>query len=243
MPLFNELVYNEGLDNTEFFLSRLVESLPAPYRPAEYRDFIERLLRPSAEDLARVNETLDRLDTYVYPESAPEPWLDWMLAEWWGWSLIPDGYPVERKRRLLSNLHLHYKRRYSTLGIKELLAEFGAIAEVYDRPLYSGSYLGSYGITSPLNVWVRVLYYEPWESPQDNYIGNYIGHTYAYRTTPIVTNKFVADLCEWSRAAGVRMIVEYVTRNEGLSIKASIYGQPTEIGIDEPITNEPNITE
>jgi hypothetical protein len=249
MAIYGEPVYGDRSDNTDFFLSTLVESLPPNYRPEEYRDFLERFLLPSAEDLSRVNETFDRLDTFVYPESAPEDWIDWWLTEVMGWSLIPDGYPLARKRRLLADLlgvpgfpYKHYKKRYTTVGIKELLREFGVVANVYDRPIYAGGYLSDYGVTSPLNVWVRVLYYEPWESPQNNYVGSYMG-AYAYRTHSIITNEFVAALCEWERAAGVRMIVEYVTASNRPRALVSLYDVDTEIEIEQPTTQEQNITE
>ncbi|MBI3654084.1 MAG: hypothetical protein HY231_23890 [Acidobacteria bacterium] len=216
MPLYGELLYSEGGDNTAFFLKRLVESLPAPYRPPETRDFLERFLQPSAEDLARVNQTIDLLDAYVLPESAPEEWVSWMLTEWMGWTLVPDGYPLSRKRRLLRNLYLHYERRYTVRGVRELLREFGIVAQVYDRPIYTGGYYGTYGSRAPLRVRVRVLYYEPFSSPRRVYTGGYIGGrgTYAYTTPQIITDQFVMDLIHWSRAAGVEYLVEFVTNSQ-----------------------------
>jgi phage tail-like protein len=271
MSLYGSPLYSEIGDNTGFFLKRLVESMPPAYRPRETRDFLERFLLPSAEDLNRVNGVIDVLDTYVLPESAPEDeWLDWILTEWLGWSLVPDGYPVARKRRLLANLAAHYKRRYtvgrnttksyvtddtgtaiekqladfeSGEGLRLLLREFGIVASVYDRPLYWGSYYGEWGVSGPLNVVVRVHYYEPWESPQDNYYGNYYGSTYFYRTTPLITNEFVAALCEWSRPATVQMLIHYVTQSVGLRVDASLYDESILLPINEQITNEANIME
>lgn len=268
--LYGELLYSEGGDNTAFFLKRLVESMPPPYRPPETRDFLERLLLPSAEDLNRVNGTIDILDTYVLPEQAPEGWVDWMLTEWLGWTLIPDGYPLDRKRRLLRNLHAHYKRRYtvgrntaksyvtnenSTAiekeladpqandGIRLLLREFGVVANVYDRPLYVGNYLTEIGVGGPLDVVVRVQYYEPWESPLDTFIGGYLGNIYAYRTTPLITNAFVAALCEWSRPAGVRMVIHFITRSTALRTSIHLYDEETDIAITDPVSNEEHIFE
>jgi phage tail-like protein len=270
MSLYGVPLYSEGNLNNAFFLKRLIESMPPPYRPPETRDFLERFFAPSAEDLARVNQTIDLLDTYVLPESAPEEWLNWMLTEWMGWTLIPDGYPVLRKRRLLANLHAHYKRRYTVgrnttktyvsdvnstaiekqladpeagEGIRLLLREFGIVASVIDRPLYWGSYYGEWGVSDPLNVVVRVHYYEPWESPQYTYFGNYYGASYFYRTTPLITNAFVAALCEWSRPAGVQMLIHYVTQSAELRVEANLYNQSILLPINEQITDEANITE
>jgi phage tail-like protein len=222
MAIFGEPLYGEGSDNTDFFLNRLVESLPANYRPEEYRDFIERLLLPSAEDLGRANTTFDLLDTFVYPESAPEDWIDWMLAEWWGWTLVPVDYPLARKRRLLSNLHRHYKRRYTIAGIRELLREFGIVAEVYDRRVFTGGYYGSFGSVFPLNVRVRVLGYEPFFSPQRTYVGGYLGGIFAHTTQQIISEDFVMDLIRWSRAAGVRFLVEWRVGSLALADSVSI---------------------
>jgi phage tail-like protein len=260
--LYGEPLYSEGADNTAFFLKRLVESMPPAYRPPETRDFLERFLLPSAEDLNRVNGTIDVLDTYVLPESAPEEWVDWMLTEWLGWSLIPDGYPLHRKRRLLRNLHAHYKRRYtvgrntaksyvtipeqladpeSGEGLKLLLREFGIVAEVFDRPLYVGSYLSEVGVGGPLDCVVRVHYYEPWESPLDTFLGGYLGNIYAYRTTPLITNAFVASLCEWSRPGGVRMVIHFMTRSATLRVPILLYDEETDISITDQVTSEPHI--
>src|ERR1044072_404805 len=209
MSLYGETLYRVGELNTDFFLQRLINSQPPPYVTPENRDFFERFLLPTAEDLGRINQVLDLLDTYFYPESCPEEWLDWLIIEWMGWKLIPEGYPVARIRRLLKNLHAHYKRRFtcrpnkaksyttdenstalekklydleSGEGIQLLLREFGFVAEVIDRPIYVGGYVGTRGITSPLNVWIRVQYFEPWEQARNTFIRGYLSHTYVYKT-------------------------------------------------------------
>lgn len=210
VPIFGEVLYGETQDNTAYFLSLLVDALPPNYRPAEYREFIGRILQPSAEDLSLVNQTYDLLDTFVYPESAPEEWVDWMLLEWWGWRLIPDGYPFARKRQLLSNLHLHYKRRYTIAGIEGLLAEFGIVSEATDRRPFVGGYYGTIGTEHfPLNVRVRILGYEAFLFPQKVYVGGFYHGTYAYTTQQIITEDFVMALLNWSRAAGARFFVEW----------------------------------
>jgi hypothetical protein len=181
-----------------------------------------------------------------------------------GWALVPDGYPLQRLRRLLSNLAAHYQRRYTVSpntsksygsldeqlhdaesgdGLRLLLREFGIVAQVYDRPIYVGSYVGARGISRPLNVWVRILYFEPCEFPRNNYIGNYIGHTYAYRTKPLVTKEFALALCEWSRPAGVRMIVEFVTDAKGKRVNVQLYDQPASLTVGKPMTQEQHISE
>lgn len=250
MPLYGQPLYGGPIEPERLALwqQRCVDAgLPGPYA-VEARDFWNRAFSIVAEELAAIDRLLDRFDLLLYAESAPEEWIDWILQEWFGWTLIPEGYPLSRRRRLLyrdqsHNLALHYQRRYTVVGIRELLREFGVIADVVDRPLYVGDYLTTRGVTTPLNVWVRILYREPWESPKDNYIGNYVGHTYVYRTQPLVTNQFICALCEWSRAAGTRMIVEFVFRNQRRSIIVSLFDEPARLEIEQPVTQEGNITE
>jgi phage tail-like protein len=224
MPIYGEPLYGEGADNTDYFLGLLVETQPPPYRPEEYRDFLGRFLLPSAEDLSRVNQAFDLLDTFVYPESAPEEWVEWMLAEWWGWTLIPQGYPLARKRRLLSNLHRHYKRRYTVTGIRELLREFGIVAEVYDRPLFVRGFTGSRGSQWPLKVRVFIHGYEAFFFPQRVFIGNFVGGhgLTAAKTRQMITEQFVLELVRWSRAAGAEFLVEWKTGRQALVRDAAI---------------------
>jgi phage tail-like protein len=224
MPIYGETLYGEGSDNTDFFLSLLVESLPPPYRPEQYRDFLERFLLPSAEDLSRVNQSFDLLDRFVYPESAPEEWIDWMLAEWWGWTLIPNGYPLARKRRLLSNLYHHYERRYTVRGVRELLREFGIIADVYDRPLSVGGFVGSRGSQWPLKVRVFIHGYEAFFFPLRVFIGGFLGGhgLTASRTRQMITEQFVLDLIRWSRAAGAEYLVDWKAGRQALVQDAPI---------------------
>ncbi len=266
MSLYGEALYRVGELNTDFFLQRLIRTQPPPYVTPENRDFLERFLLPTAEDLGRINQVLDLLDTYFYPESAPEEWLDWLIIEVMGWKLIPEGYPVARKRRLLKNIHAHYKRRFtvgrnpnktyvtdengtaldkqlndaeSGAGIRLLLREFGVVAMVIDRPLYVGSYVGQWGISSPLQSWIRILYFEPWETPRNTFVGNYVGFTYAYKTKPLVTKDFVRALLEWSRPAGTVQLVEWVTQNTRPRIEVLLDTQPVQQEIIQPINQEP----
>lgn len=219
--LYGESLYQEGEDNTAFFQRLLVESLPPAYRPTDFqgfnvRDFIERFLLPVAEDLNFINAILDRLDTYVLPETAPEEWLRWILTEWYGWTLIPENYPVARLRRLLTNLHLHYKRRYTINGLHLLLEEFGIFNEVYDRPIYVGGYSRKYGSRFPLRFRVRVLGYEAFSRPKKVYVGNYAGGRglFAYTTPQIITERFVLNLVHWSRPASAQSLTEFVTSKQ-----------------------------
>lgn len=207
------------------FRARLVECLPPPYRPTDFngfnvREFLERLLTPTGEDLARVVRIFEEIDTYLRPESAPEEWLRWLIVENMGWTLIPENYPVDSLgpditsspclRRLLLNLHRHYKRRYTVRGIQELLREFGVIADVYDGAIYYGSYYGSYGSRHPLAGRIRVLGYEPIDFPQRTFYGGYYGGTFYYESRVIVTRAFVESLVSWSRPAGVDFMIEWV---------------------------------
>jgi hypothetical protein len=204
----------------EEYLNDYVDCIPPWLRPEESREFLKQFFYYAALDLATKNKTLDDLHYYINPRTSPEPWLDWMIAEWWGWTLIPEGYPLDPlgaeitsspcKRRLLFNLHRHYKRRYTPQGIKELLEEFGVIADVYDGPIYYGGYYGSYGSRHPLAGRIRVLGFEPIEFPRRTFYGGYYGGTFYHSSRQIVTREFVESLVHWSRPAGVKIMIEWV---------------------------------
>jgi phage tail-like protein len=72
------------------WLRMLVETIPANYRPPEVLDFLQRFVRPDAENLARLHFIYDNLYTYLDPFSCPEDWLPWLTTEWLGWKLMPD---------------------------------------------------------------------------------------------------------------------------------------------------------
>lgn len=223
------------------FLKEQVESMPPAYR-IDFRNFVERLFLPSAEYLAFVYSTWITLYQFLQPRTAPTEWLDWLLTEVMGWTLIPTGYPEEfpvssepavlniGKRRLLQNLHAHYKRRgtvwrstktYATFddrlrdpesgaGIEMLLREFGIHAQVTDAPLYyEGGYYGEYGSEWPLQARIVVLYFEPWETATESFADDYYGNGYLHESPVIVTRDFVVDLAHWSRCAGTIIRVEF----------------------------------
>jgi hypothetical protein len=192
------------------FSKELVEALPPAY--LQNRELIEALFLPSAEYCAFVYTFWKTLYTYLTPATAPEEWVRWMLTEWMGWTLIPNGYPLSRLRRLLENLHKYYKSRSTPRGIEALLKEFGILANAYDRPLYYGSYYGTFAVDPwPLHVRVRIKGYEPFFLPKKTYWGGYLGSDYYHEVTQILTDEFVMALCRWSRVAGTRMLVEWVT--------------------------------
>ena len=205
-------------------------------------DFLQRLLQPNAETLQFVWRIYNAIPTYVSPETANDTWIDWLLQEWFGWTLYPDSWKslradfvLSRKRRLLghffgdfdqSGFGLHYPNRGTIPGIKNLLLEFGVHALVTDQPLYAGGYLGAdfpgsvfpvnRAANWPLEVRVVVQYYEPAEIDFNTFVGGYLGNPsggniYLYDATPYVTDSFVVKLVEWSRAAGVKAVIEWRT--------------------------------
>lgn len=220
------------------FLNELVSCLPPAYRPPEHLDFLKRFLTPNAEDLTRWNQVFDNLYTYLDPFICPEDWLDWIIAEWFGWTLIPDGYPISRKRRLLAHLAadldgsgigFHYQNRSTITGLRNLLLEFGVHAIVTDAPMYVGGYVGAdfpgslfpamvAADPSPLGIRVIVQYYDAAHSDLNTYAAGYLGtrdessgNVYLQRTAPLVTDDFVVKLVEWERAAGVKAVIEWRT--------------------------------
>jgi hypothetical protein len=186
------------------FAERLLGCLPNNYvDTALNQDFLTRLFTPSAEKLTILNETFDRLYTYVNPFTAPLDWVQWITTEWLSWTLIPAGYPEARQRTLLAHLTAdldgsgrgyHYQRRYTPQGIRNLLLEFGIHGIVTDQPLYAGDFVGNgflgsiypaqIGANSPLNVSVLVEYYDPEVIAQHIYLGGFLGTRAPYVQDP-----------------------------------------------------------
>ncbi|HEY6330719.1 MAG TPA: hypothetical protein VI756_15390 [Blastocatellia bacterium] len=177
-----------------------------------YVDFFSRLFELVSDELGSVDQVLTYLDSLFRPGAAPEVFVDWMLAEFFGWTLIPDGYPLIRKRQLLANLPGHYKRRGTREGIVRLLAEFGVHATATDTWVYwGGSYYGEYAVDGPLQVRVVIKYSDPWDTPGPTFIGDYYGYCYPYPPKLIVTQDFCMQLMAWERSAGMNFSVEWET--------------------------------
>jgi phage tail-like protein len=82
--------------------------------------------------LAPVFLTLDCLDAYVAPGLAPEDFLPW-LASWVGTTLV-EGWPVERKRRVVADAATRHRDRGTRRGLRahlEVLTD--GDVEVYDN--------------------------------------------------------------------------------------------------------------
>lgn len=216
------------------FLKERLACLPGAYygQEGEYKDFVSRLILQDAEYDAFVYNFWKTLYTYIDPATAPEEWVRWILTEWMGWKLIPAGYPLARLRRLLANLHAHYKRAgtvwpsaavYDSItgrladpesgaGILLLLREFGIHGVVTDSPIYpDADYYGSYGSEQPLKARVVVQYIEPWETGSASFVGDYYDVTFPHESPVIVDIEFVVSLVEWSRPAATLIRTEFVT--------------------------------
>lgn len=248
-PRYGELIYGGDIaSKLAFFRKYIVDCIPPAYILPEFRDFCERLLLPTAEDIAFFNDVFERIPDFIDPSSAPESWVDWMIGEWWGFRLIPPGLPLASdhggpsKRRLLSNLHLHYKRRYTKAGLIGLLAEFGIISDVADETAFVGSFVGDFAVSGPLSVWVRSIYYAPWEQKPSVFVGTFVGDFLEETTCPI-THSFVEDLCEWNRPAGVIQVVEHVMDDSGLKVDAHLFEELVQLAITDPTVNESDLTE
>jgi len=208
-----------------FFVDRFIGSFPPNYTQnadprysnsvsatGTYLDFWQRWFTPHATDLFNKYLVYQSLHAYFYPNSTPVSWLQWLIIEWWGWRLLPDGYPLLRQRQLLADLWFHYQQRSTPAGIYNLLAEFGVHAEVTDEPLYYEGYYEQPGIQGPLTAYVKVLYSDSWDSGTDSFYGEYYdGGAYAYDAVQIVDEGFILQLINWERVAGVQAIVEWKT--------------------------------
>ncbi|MGH9765212.1 MAG: hypothetical protein ACREDR_19800 [Blastocatellia bacterium] len=195
------------------FNAKCVSALQQYVRP-EWSDFWSRFLQLVSDELGAVDQLLTYLDNLFGPDTAPEPFIDLMIQQWFGWTLIPDGYPLLRKRQLLANLAGHYQRRNTPEGIRLLLAEFGVNAVVTDRPIYwdGGSYYGQYMVSDgPLQVRVVIRWLESWDHPQGVFIGDYLDYVTLYDVKFIVTEDFIMRLVAWERVGGTQITVQWET--------------------------------
>lgn len=239
---YNEGGYNQGLD--PFVVTpdlqtrweeRCLRALPREHVTADNREVIRALVNSLARSLAKTDRILTLLDTLFYPQTAPENFLRWILAEWFGWTLVPVGYPLGRMRQLLQNLSLHYERRNTVTGLRMLLEEFGVRCEISDMPVFIGDPVMTWGFAGPLTTWVKVLSVEPFEDGGESFIGGFIGDITPYGTTSIITGDFIAALCDWWRCGGTITEIELVVPAPHITVAG--------LDIFAPIQDESAITE
>lgn len=90
----------------------LVERLPAVLQGDE---FCSRLVDALDEALAPAISSLDCFDSYLDPLLAPEDFVDWM-AGWVGLE-VDENWPEERRRQLVQEAVLLYRRRGTVEGL------------------------------------------------------------------------------------------------------------------------------
>jgi hypothetical protein len=136
---------------------------------------------------------------------------------------------------LFTAIPRHVKRRHTPRGLKELLKEFGVNATVVDTPLYVDDYITDSGVGDPMIVWVQIHSIDPFDFSVANYVEDYIGHTYVFGSKKIITPRFVYQVCEWERPAGVTMTVDWMTYNPVIHVAG--------ISIMEPLGDDSLIAE
>jgi phage tail-like protein len=103
------------------------------YLPAIYSDdeFLGRFLLIFESLLAPVVWTIDNLDLYFSPETAPAEWLRW-IGSWFDILIVPD-LPEERQREILRQIGWLFLRRGTKAGLERLLElYFGVMPEIIE---------------------------------------------------------------------------------------------------------------
>lgn len=91
----------------------LIEMLPAVYQEDP---FTERFVGGFDDVMAPILATLDCLVDYFDPYLAPEDFLEWM-AGWVGIEM-EEGWPIERRRAVLSTAVEMYRMRGTVAGLR-----------------------------------------------------------------------------------------------------------------------------
>ena len=112
--------------------SRLLALLPAIFAEGEQSSFLARYLLIFETILDEYDRILDNLHAYFAPDLAPEEFLPW-LASWIGLTL-DEGWPVERRRSVLSRAMDLHRWRGTVRGMREHVDLFTGVApEIVER--------------------------------------------------------------------------------------------------------------
>jgi phage tail-like protein len=142
-------------------LDYLYNHLPARFRRADAEQlFLKRFLQWFGEEMDGADLKFDTFDEKINADTAPEEYLDWWLYSLFGWTFFPTWFTVGRKRDFYKSITVHYARRGTERGIRELLAAFGVTAYVQTRPLIWGDFVWGeplVSINAPLGISVSIL--------------------------------------------------------------------------------------
>jgi phage tail-like protein len=143
----------------------VIELLPAVYQEDP---FTERFVGGFDDVLAPILATLDCLVEYFDPYLAPEDFLEWM-AGWVGIEM-EEGWPIERRRAVLSTAVEMYRMRGTVAGLRANLQVLtGGRVEIADNGGVSWSKNPSAelpGEASP-RLAVRIRVHDPASVPMD----------------------------------------------------------------------------
>jgi phage tail-like protein len=143
----------------------VIELLPAVYQEDP---FTERFVGGFDDVLAPILATLDCLVDYFDPYLAPEDFLEWM-ASWVGIEM-EEGWPIERRRAVLSTAVEMYRMRGTVAGLRANLQVLtGGRVEIADNGGVSFSKNPNAdlpGEASP-RLAVRIRVHDPASVPMD----------------------------------------------------------------------------
>lgn len=136
----------------------------APFLPAilQEDDFCERFVTSFDDSLAPLFSTLDNLDCYLDPMTAPDDFVDW-LAEWVGIA-IDDSWPPEKRRAFVRDAAGVHRGRGTAHALRSLVEIFtgGAVdIEESGASSWSRAPRGELPGTSAASMTVRVRVDDP----------------------------------------------------------------------------------
>src|SRR6185295_17552300 len=98
MSGYNDVGYNEGGYNEApnpfvvspeleaYWEARCLRAMPREHITEHNQPLWRALIKGLAQPLAKTDRILTLLDTLFYPQTAPENFLRYILAEWFGWT-------------------------------------------------------------------------------------------------------------------------------------------------------------
>lgn len=103
------------------------------YLPGIYSDdeFLGRFLLIFESIMAPITWTIDAMDLYWTPETAPAEWLQW-IGSWFDLLIVPE-LPLDRQREIVRQIGWLFLRRGTKAGLERLLElYFGVTPEIIE---------------------------------------------------------------------------------------------------------------
>jgi phage tail-like protein len=114
------------------YTGHIFDSLPAAYRQEGEQSFLHRMLSLFGEVLAGVEEKVDGIHNHLSPERAPEEFPPWLSS--WVALVLDEGWPVEKRRRLIREALELYRWRGTIRGLRSFVEIYtGLTPEIVEQ--------------------------------------------------------------------------------------------------------------